>query len=86
MQLIEQYERFKRGAYSGSIGYVNERGDFDMNVVIRSVLYDSHTGHVSVPVGSALTIDSLPSGELEECRAKIEKIKELVARSVVMVG
>lgn len=86
MQLIEQYERFKRGAYSGSIGYVNERGDFDMNVVIRSVLYDSHTGNVSVPVGSALTIDSIPSGELEECRAKIEKIKELVARSVVRVG
>lgn len=83
MQLIEKFERFKRGAYSGSIGYVNEQGDFDFNVVIRSVLYDSDTGVVSIPVGSALTIDSIPGDELDECNAKIEKIKELVSRSVL---
>ena len=40
MQLIEKYERSRRGVYSGAVGYVTPEGDFDFNVVIRSILYN----------------------------------------------
>ena len=55
MQLIEaQYEMSKRGLYSGAVGYIDPKGDFDFNVVIRSILYRSGTRYLSVQVGSAL--------------------------------
>jgi para-aminobenzoate synthetase component 1 len=41
MQLMEQYERSKRGVYSGAIGYFRPGGDFDFNVIIRSLLYNA---------------------------------------------
>ena len=40
MELIEKYEKTKRGLFSGTVGYINPDGDFDFNVVIRSILYN----------------------------------------------
>ncbi|UOQ71128.1 anthranilate synthase component I family protein [Hymenobacter cellulosilyticus] len=60
MELIEHYERTKRGLYSGSLGYVTPAGDFDFNVVIRSLQYRAGTGYLSFQVGSAITYDSDP--------------------------
>src|SRR5690606_36977994 len=40
MELIEEYENFKRGLYSGTIGYISPNGNFDLNVVIRTLLYN----------------------------------------------
>lgn len=71
MQLIEEFEDFKRGLFSGSVGYIKPNGDFDFNVIIRSILYDDAKQLVSCPVGSAITIQSDPEKEYEECMLKV---------------
>lgn len=79
MQLIEQYERSKRGLFSGSIGYINPANDFDFNVVIRSVLYNSTQRYLSFHTGSAITFSSDPEQEYEECLLKASAIKKVLA-------
>jgi para-aminobenzoate synthetase component 1 len=74
MELIEEHEDFKRGLYSGSIGYISPNGDFDFNVVIRSLLYNRSAKYLSCSVGSAITINSDPEKEYEECRIKVQRI------------
>jgi para-aminobenzoate synthetase component 1 len=76
MELIEQYEKTKRGLFSGSVGYINPEGDFDFNVVIRSVLYNARNRYISIQAGSAITWKSNPEKEYEECNLKIEAIKK----------
>ena len=76
MELIEKYEKSKRGLYSGSVGYFTPDGDFDFNVVIRSILYNSEKKYLSFHVGSAITIGSDPEMEFNECLIKAEAIKE----------
>ena len=71
MELIEEYEDFKRGLFSGSVGYIKPNGDFDFNVIIRSILYDDAKQLISCPVGSAITILSNPEKEYEECLLKV---------------
>ena len=71
MQLIEQYERSHRGLYSGAVGYFDPEGNFDFNVVIRSILYNTSTGYVSTQVGGAIVYDSEPEAEYEECLIKL---------------
>jgi para-aminobenzoate synthetase component 1 len=78
MQLIEHYENTRRGLYSGSIGYVWPDGDFDFNVVIRSLQYRSDTGYLSFEVGSAITYDSDPEREYEECLLKAKGLLEVL--------
>ncbi len=75
MTLIEKYENFKRGIFSGAIGYITPWGDFDFNVIIRSFLYNADNQYVSIPVGSAITFDANPEEEFEECNVKIDKLK-----------
>jgi para-aminobenzoate synthetase component 1 len=70
MQLIEQYEKIKRGLFSGSVGYVTPEGDFDFNVVIRSVLFNADKRYLSFMAGSAITANSNPEKEYEECLLK----------------
>jgi para-aminobenzoate synthetase component 1 len=75
MELIEQYERTKRGLFSGSVGYISPEGDFDFNVVIRSILYNEMTQYVSIQAGSAITWKSDPEKEYEECNLKIAAMR-----------
>jgi para-aminobenzoate synthetase component 1 len=72
MKNIERYENFQRGLYSGSVGYLTTEGNFDFNVVIRSILYNATTGYVSVPVGGAITYHSVPEKEYEEILLKAQ--------------
>jgi len=74
MQLIEGHEDFKRGLYSGSIGYISPNGDFDFNVVIRSMIYNKKKKYLSCSVGGAITILSDPEKEYEECLVKVKKL------------
>lgn len=76
MHLIEKYENFKRGLYSGAVGYITPKGNFDFNVVIRSILYNSDKKYVSVPVGSAITHYSIPEQEYQECLVKAKAMLE----------
>jgi len=68
MQAIEEYETFRRGLYSGAVGYIAPNGDFDFNVVIRSAFVKNKT--VWFPVGGAITSDSDPLSEWEETLVK----------------
>ncbi|MDG2465535.1 MAG: anthranilate synthase component I family protein [Crocinitomicaceae bacterium] len=74
MELIEEFENFKRGIYSGSIGYIDPEGDFDFNVVIRSLFYNKKKKMMTCDVGGAITIQSDPEKEYEECLTKVQKI------------
>ena len=60
MELSEKYENTKRGMFSGAIGYFSPDNDFDFNVVIRSILYNSTRQYLSYMVGSAITAKSIP--------------------------
>lgn len=77
MQLIEKHESFRRGLYSGSIGYFKPNGDFDFNVVIRSFLYNTDKRRISCAVGGAITIRSVPENEYEECLVKVKRMVQL---------
>ena len=76
MELIEELESFKRGLYSGSIGYITPSGDFDFNVVIRTLLYNQKERYLSCSVGGAITIQSDPEKEYQECLVKVKRIMD----------
>ena len=76
MNIIEELEDSKRGLYSGAVGYFDPLGDFDFNVVIRSILYNTLNNYVSFSVGSAITAKSIPENEYEECLIKAKAMRE----------
>ncbi len=85
MQLIEQYEKTRRGLFSGAIGYTRPNGsspagdvDFDFNVVIRSMFYNAATQYLSFQVGSGITFYSDPEKEYEECMLKAEAMLSII--------
>jgi para-aminobenzoate synthetase component 1 len=78
MKIIENLEETKRGLYSGSVGYFTPKGDFDFNVVIRSILYNQEKKYVSFSVGSAITDQSVPENEYEECLLKAKAMHEVL--------
>jgi para-aminobenzoate synthetase component 1 len=78
MQIIEALEETKRGLYSGAVGYFSPNGDFDFNVVIRSILYNSKNQYLSFSVGSAITSQAIPEMEYEECLLKAKAMFEVL--------
>lgn len=80
MQLMEQYERSKRGVYSGAIGYFSADGDFDFNVVIRTLLYNATNKYLSFQTGSAITFNADAEQEYEECLLKAKAILEALSQ------
>lgn len=74
MQLIDEFEHSKRGAYSGALGYIDPQGDFDFNVIIRSILYNAQDAYLSFQVGGAITYAADPAHEYEECLLKASGI------------
>lgn len=78
MNIIENLEETKRGLYSGAVGYFAPNGDFDFNVVIRSILYNAKNQYLSFSVGSAITSLSEPEKEYEECLLKAKAMFEVL--------
>ena len=74
MELIEEYESTKRGVYSGCVGYVKPDGDFDFNVIIRTLLYNSRKKYLSCMVGGAITSKSNEKEEYQETLLKAKAI------------
>lgn len=70
MELMEKYEKTKRGVYSGALGYFEPNGDFDLNVVIRTIIYNEKKKYLSFMVGGAITDNSIPENEYNECIIK----------------
>ncbi|PCI31690.1 MAG: aminodeoxychorismate synthase component I [Flavobacteriaceae bacterium] len=80
MQIMEILEETKRGVYSGAIGYISPTGDFDFNVVIRSILYNAQKKYISFSVGGAITAKSIPEKEYEECLLKANAMKKVLVK------
>ena len=79
MKSIESFEETKRGVYSGALGYFTPEGDFDFNVIIRTILYNQENQYVSFSVGSAITALSDPEQEYEECLLKAKAMRQVLA-------
>ena len=78
LNIIEKLEVSKRGLYSGALGYVDPKGNFDFNVVIRSLIYDHKNKYLSFQVGSAITSNSSPEKEYQECLLKAEPMLSIL--------
>jgi para-aminobenzoate synthetase component I len=79
MKLIEEHEKTKRGLYSGAVGYISPSGDFDFNVVIRSILYNAKNKYLSFITGSAITEKAEAEKEYEECLLKAKAMFEVLS-------
>lgn len=78
MELIEEYESHERGLFSGSVGYIDTNGNFDLNVIIRSLLYNKDKNYLSLSTGGAITYKSNAEDEYEESLLKAKAIMELL--------
>jgi para-aminobenzoate synthetase component 1 len=78
MELIEQYEKTRRGIFSGAVGYITPDRNFDFNVVIRSILYNTESQYLSYQVGSGITYYSDAEKEYEECLLKAAAIRQVL--------
>jgi para-aminobenzoate synthetase component 1 len=78
LELINQYEPSARGIFSGSVGYIQPNGDFDFNVVIRSMVYNQQANQISFHVGSGITWYSQAENEYEECLWKAAAIEQVL--------
>lgn len=76
LQLTEKYEQTKRGIYSGAVGYISPSGDFDFNVVIRSIMYNASNKYLNYLVGGGITFYSNAEEEYEECLLKAEGMRK----------
>lgn len=79
-ELIEKHEQFKRGLFSGSVGFITPGGNFDFNVVIRSILYNRNSDFVSIRTGSAITDMCEPENEWSECELKAKVLLSCLKR------
>ncbi|MCK5387114.1 MAG: aminodeoxychorismate synthase component I, partial [Gammaproteobacteria bacterium] len=68
MEIISELENEARGAYTGSMGYLNHNGDMDINILIRTITLENNT--LSFRAGAGLVADSVAQSELEETRHK----------------
>ncbi|NNF02157.1 MAG: anthranilate synthase component I family protein [Bacteroidia bacterium] len=78
MKLIEKYEHSKRGIYSGALGYIEPNNDFDLNVLIRTVVYNINTKTISMSSGGAITSESNAEMEYQESLLKLKAIFEIL--------
>ena len=78
MQLIDEFELYNRGPYSGALGYIDEKDDFDLSVLIRSIFYDEEKKYLSFTVGSAITAMCNAEAEYEECMLKAKAMMQVL--------
>jgi para-aminobenzoate synthetase component 1 len=81
LELIEKFERSKRGIFSGAVGYITPENDFDFNVVIRSIMYNASEKYLSFMAGSGITFYSDAEKEYEECLLKAQAMKKALVEN-----
>lgn len=74
MQLIDSIEQEERGFYSGSLGFFSLNGSADFNVLIRSAVYITNTGEISIGAGGAVVALSNAEEERKEMQLKLETL------------
>lgn len=78
MEIIAELEGAPRGAYTGSMGYLNRDGSMDFNILIRSL--EVRGSQVTLRAGAGLVADSVPERELEESRAKARGVLRALSK------
>ncbi len=68
MEILAEMEQQARGAYTGSIGYINRNGDMDLNILIRTLVRKGNV--ITFRAGGGIVADSNAEHELAETRAK----------------
>ncbi|MFM7497301.1 MAG: chorismate-binding protein [Bacteroidota bacterium] len=74
---IDRFEKTRRGIYSGCLGWLDEHGHFDLNVIIRTLVYNQDSQKASLKTGGAITWDSDPETEWLECQTKAQGLLDL---------
>ncbi|MFZ3372064.1 MAG: aminodeoxychorismate synthase component I [Desulfitobacteriaceae bacterium] len=72
MEIIEELEPYKRGIYTGSIGYLGFDGAWDLNIVIRTILLKD--GKAYLHAGGGIVVDSQPDEEYKETLVKAQAL------------
>jgi para-aminobenzoate synthetase component 1 len=72
MEIIEELEPYKRGIYTGSIGWISYTGDMEMNIAIRTMVTKDQTAYVQA--GAGIVIDSNPKNEYLESLKKAKAL------------
>ena len=72
MEIIDELENTSRGAYTGSMGYINKNGDLDLNILIRTLTISGE--QISFRTGAGIVADSTAENELQETRHKAKAI------------
>ena len=80
MEIIAELEQAPRGAYTGSLGYLNRDGSMDMNILIRSI--QVHGRAFVLRAGAGIVADSIIERELEETRAKARGVLRALSEPV----
>jgi para-aminobenzoate synthetase component 1 len=70
MQVIDELEPCRRGAYTGAFGYLGARGALDLAIAIRTAVLLRAPGELHLHVGGGIVADSDPARELEETEEK----------------
>jgi len=79
MEILAELEQTGRGAYTGSIGYINRNGDMDFNILIRTLVKTGNT--IRFRAGGGIVFDSQPEHELDETRAKAKGLINALTHS-----
>lgn len=80
MEIIAELEQVGRGAYTGSLGYVNHSGDLDFNILIRTIVKQGQ--QLNFRTGAGIVFDSIPNHELEETRHKAKGLLKALVRDI----
>ena len=86
MEIIDELEDFQRGLFSGSVGYISPEGDFDFNVVIRSIFYNEKKEEILIAAGSAITLKSNAEDEYNECLLKANAMLKVLGLDVTSLN
>jgi anthranilate synthase component 1 len=79
MEIIDELEDERRGAYAGLVGYFSYRGGFDSCITIRSALVKD--GKIRVQAGGGVVFDSVPEREFEETANKAAAVIQAAGRA-----
>lgn len=75
MQIINELEPFKRGVYSGAIGYISINGNMDLAIAIRTMIVKDNVAYVQA--GAGIVYDSVAESEYVETLNKLKALLEV---------